>query len=244
MERTTRLRTMWNARTDTWHDHVTSSPAFEKVRAAVLTAAGPAPDDHVVDLGAGSGFLALALAPEVRDIVAVDISDEMLERLRNSDPPENVRTRRADLASVDFPAASLDLVVSSYALHHLVDADKAALVARARTWLRPGGRMVVADMMFGRGRTNEDRKIIQAKVRSLVRKGPGGVWRIAKNAVRFGLRRGTELPATPEFWTDAFRRAGFRDVQFTRIVAEAGLVVGTAPSTPAPSTRAPSSPAH
>jgi len=230
MTRTRRLRTVWNTRADTWHEHVTSSPAFDRVRAAIVAACGTSPDDEAIDLGAGTGFVTLALAPDVRDIVAVDISEEMLERLRQADPTGKVRTHRADLASVDFATESVDLVVSSYALHHLVDDEKADLVARARTWLRPSGRLVVADMMFGRGGSSEDRRIMRAKVKALLKKGPGGVWRIAKNAVRFGLRRGTELPATPQFWTTAFERAGFEDVSFTRIVAEAGLVVGRVPA--------------
>ncbi len=223
---------MWNVRTDSWHDHVNSSPGFETVRTAVLRAAGPKPADCVVDLGAGSGFLTLPLAAKVRVVVAVDISDDMLRRLLEEATglPGDVLVQTADLAVVDFPRERIDLVVSSYALHHLVDPDKEALVGRALTWLRPGGRLVVADMMFGRGRTREDRDIIRAKVRALLSKGPGGVWRIIKNAMRFGLRRGTELPATPEFWVSTFERAGFEDVQYTRIVAEAGLVVGVAPS--------------
>jgi hypothetical protein len=104
-----------------------------------------------------------------------------------------------------------------------------ALVERARTWLTPGGRLVIADMMFGRGRTPRDRAIIRQKVRALVGKGPGGTWRIVKNLVRFELRRGTELPAAPGSWVKALERAGFTSVEYRAIVAEAGLVVGVVP---------------
>jgi ubiquinone/menaquinone biosynthesis C-methylase UbiE len=226
------MRTLWNARTDTWHDQVHATPAFDVVRASLVRAANPGAGDHVVDLGAGSGYITLPLARDVRSVEAVDVSEQMLDRLRAAAAAEdiaNVHTRLADLTQLDMPDDSADVVVSSYALHHLTDNDKAALVARARHWLRPGGRLVIADMMFGRGRTREDRAIIGAKVRALLRKGPRGVWRLAKNVVRFGLRSGTELPATPDFWVAAFEQAGFRDVRFTRIIAEAGLVIGTVP---------------
>ncbi len=49
------------------------------------------------------------------------------------------RSRSVTSEKFWLPPASVDLVVSSYALHHLADADKQALVARAARWLRPGG---------------------------------------------------------------------------------------------------------
>ena len=64
---------------------------------------------------------------------------------------------------------------------------------------------------------------------ALAAKGPGGLWRIAKNLVRYGLRVGQEHPATPEFWQAALRDAGFTDVTFRPVVAEAGIVSGIRP---------------
>jgi len=52
--------------------------------------------------------------------------------------------------------------------------------------------------------------------------GPAG-----KNLVRFGLRRGTELPSSPQFWTDALVAGGFQSVHYRPIAAEAGLVSAT-----------------
>ncbi|HVT75900.1 MAG TPA: class I SAM-dependent methyltransferase [Acidimicrobiales bacterium] len=231
MSRGKKLETMWNRRTATWHDHVGASTAFDHVRAAVLAEAAGSAGSSAVDLGAGTGFLTLALAPDVDKIIAVDVSPSMLDKLAAdaaADGLENVRCLVADLAIVDLPEASVDLVVSSYALHHLRDVDKRALIVRTKRWLRPGGRLVVADMMFGRGATAQDRRILRSKVRSLVRKGPGGVWRIAKNLVRFGLRVGADRPVPPQFWVDALVAAGFGDVEYRPIVAEAGLVIGSA----------------
>ena len=230
MSRALALRDTWNRRTTTWHNHVVNSSAFDAVRERVVDKAGLTGVERIVDLGAGTGFLSLALAPRAGDVLAVDLSDAMLAVLKKdaeADHRANVRTRMADLSTFDLPAVSVDLVVSNYALHHLVDDDKRMLVARMRTWLTPGGRVVLADMMFGRGRTARDRQVIWAKVNALLRKGPGGVWRLAKNLVRFGLARGSELPASPEFWVRAFEDAGFLDVRFEPIVAEAGLVTAT-----------------
>lgn len=85
---------------------------------------------------------------------------------------------------------------------------------------------MIADMMFGRGASPRDRRILRQKLRSLAARGPAGWWRIAKNLVRFGLGAGQEHPASPQFWQAALREAGFSDVTFEQVVAEAGIVRG------------------
>ena len=84
-------------------------------------------------------------------------------------------------------------------------------------------------MMFGRGASARDRVIIRSKVASLARKGPGGWWRIAKNAARYQLRV-QERPVSMQAWAGMLARAGFAAVTATGIVAEAGLVWRERPS--------------
>lgn len=231
-DRSKALEQTWKDRVGSWDDQVASSPAFMKVREKLIEAARPAEDDDAADLGAGTGFVTIALAEHVQSVVAVDIVDDMLAVLREQADARglsNVTTITEDLAHVDFPARSLDLLVSSYALHHLTDEAKARLVRRAHTWLRPGGRIVIADMMFGRGASAGDRRIILDKVRGLARKGPGGLWRIIKNAARFALHKGTDLPVPPKFWTKVLSESGFVDVTYEAVVSEAGVVSGRVP---------------
>ena len=226
------LQRKWDKRVEQWHSHVTSAPAFEKVLDRLLKVSSPQPTDVCVDLGAGTGFVTTVLAPLVSSVLAVDISEAMARSLaeRAADAGlANVSTKVADLKDFQLPQASADLIVSSYALHHLVNPDKQALVARAGQWLRPGGRLVIADMMFGRGGSQRDRDILQQKVIALAAKGPGGWWRIAKNLGRYGLGVGQEHPATPEFWQAALHDAGFTGVTFQPVVAEAGIVHGIRP---------------
>ena len=224
------LARIWDGRVADWHTHVTSASGFDMVRDRLLAIADPGTADACVDLGAGTGFVALALAPLVDSVLAVDISAVMAESLAARAAQaglENVRTQVADLRTFKMPAGCADLVVSSYALHHLRDQDKRALAAEAARWLRPGGRIVVADMMFGRGATRRDREILRDKVTALASRGPAGWWRIAKNLARYGLGVGHEHPAPPQFWQLALRDAGFTDVRFEPVVAEAGIVSGT-----------------
>ncbi len=227
------FRSTWNRRAPTWHESVHNSDAFAEILEAVMAAARPVGEDHAVDLGAGSGFLTIPLASHVATVVAVDYAAEMmqiLDSVATEAQVTNVTSVVANLASFDLPKDSVDLVVSNYALHHLTNADKAALMGRAYSWLKPGGRIVIADMMFGRGRTARDRAILKDKVRELVAKGPAGVWRIVKNVTRFGLGLGDDRPASPQFWLEAMEAAGFVEVEYRSVVAEAGLVVGRMPT--------------
>jgi ubiquinone/menaquinone biosynthesis C-methylase UbiE len=227
------LERRWDRRVEGWHSHVTSSAAFEQLLERLIRLSCPKPTDACVDLGAGTGFVTTAVAPLVSSVLAVDVSPAMAASLGQRaarDGLRNVSTEVSDLRAFQLPPASADLVVSSYALHHLLDADKQALVARAARWLRPGGRLVIADMMFGRGGSRRDRDILHQKVTALAAKGPGGWWRIAKNLARYGLGFGQEHPATPEFWQTALRDAELTAVLFQPVVAEAGIVRGIRPA--------------
>jgi ubiquinone/menaquinone biosynthesis C-methylase UbiE len=208
---------------------VESSSAFDAVLDTVVARAEPQVTDRVIDLGAGTGYVSLALAPRVERVVAADLAKPMVDALVDKAASRrlgNVHPVVVDLSHLQLPESSVDLVVSNYALHHLTDDDKVALVARISRWLRPGGRLVVADMMFGRGASRRDRAIIRDKLVSLARLGPGGVWRIAKNVWRYGARRGTEMPASPEFWMDALSATGFEAISFDPVIAEAGVITG------------------
>jgi SAM-dependent methyltransferase len=93
---------------------------------------------RVVDLGCGEGDLAVRLAEGgAAEVVGVDASAAMLARAVAC---PRVRYQRADLADFELPAASVDLVVSSLALHYVEDLD--GLVGRVAAWLMPGGRFV------------------------------------------------------------------------------------------------------
>jgi len=225
-----RQRRVWSLRAASWDQH--GSAGLGKVTAAALEAAAVKPGEMVVDLGCGTGQLSLPLAESGGRVLAVDVSPVMVSRLEQQASERGItslETVAVPIEDLRLPAGSVDLIVSSYALHHLRDADKARLVSAAFGWLRPGGRLVVADMMFGRGASSRDREIIAGKVRALARKGPGGWWRVAKNAARYLLRI-HERPVSMSAWTSMLRQSGFTGVEVSTIAAEAGLVIGQRPA--------------
>jgi 2-polyprenyl-3-methyl-5-hydroxy-6-metoxy-1,4-benzoquinol methylase len=229
-----RQRRVWSGRVASWDQH--GSAALTAVTAAVLEAADVKPDAQIVDLGCGTGQISLPLATRGARVLAVDVSPAMVRRLESQARSQGAETLDGLVMPIEelvLPAQSVDLVVSSYALHHLRDAEKARLVSAAYGWLRPGGRLVVADMMFGRGASRADRAIIRSKLAALARKGPGGWWRIAKNTARY-LLRVQERPVSMGRWTAMLTAAGFAEVTAATIRAEAGLVTGRRPEDPDP----------
>lgn len=104
------------------------------------------PDWVVGDLGCGTGRLTAALAPFVREVVAVDGSSAMLEaaRERLSDR-DNVRFLAGELEELPLGDAELDAATLVLALHHA--SEPARVLAEARRVLKPGGRLLVVDML-------------------------------------------------------------------------------------------------
>ncbi len=225
------LQADWDARTNTW-DEVSRSAAFLEFRDVVLSAAQVEATDTVVDLGSGTGLLALAVAARARRVVAVDVSASMLDRLRQYAQEQGrtgIELVHGDMRRLPLPDESVDVVVSCYAFHHLVDDGKELAVAEAYRVLGPGGRFVVVDMMFQLGLQRRDRRIIASKVGMLIRRGVPGMLRLVKNAVRVARGR-WEHPSSIDWWQQMVSRRGFELTETRELAHEAGLVSAVKPA--------------
>jgi ubiquinone/menaquinone biosynthesis C-methylase UbiE/DNA-binding transcriptional ArsR family regulator len=98
------------------------------------------------DLGCGTGHLAQALAPFVGRVIAVDASAAMLRaaKARIGDLA-NVEIRRGDLEELPVTDATLDAALLVLVLPYL--AEPALAIAEAARVLKPGGRLLVTDLM-------------------------------------------------------------------------------------------------
>ncbi|MCE5229656.1 metalloregulator ArsR/SmtB family transcription factor [bacterium] len=103
-------------------------------------------DLDVADLGAGTGYLLPLLGSHFHKVVAVDMSQQMLDvakRRIEESGIRNVDLRRGTVESLPLKRAEVDLVLALIILHH-VD-DIVAVLRQVRHALKPGGRILIVD---------------------------------------------------------------------------------------------------
>jgi ubiquinone/menaquinone biosynthesis C-methylase UbiE len=118
---------------------------------ALLLELGLDAESTLLDLGAGTGTFALAVAPHCRSVIAVDVSTAMVARMREKVAAQgatNVECVQAGLLGYEHRGQPVDVVYCRNTLHHLPDFWKA--IALRRTWLmlRPTGILRLRDIVF------------------------------------------------------------------------------------------------
>src|SRR5437016_8644867 len=102
----------------------------------------------IADLGAGEGTLSQLLARRAKKVIAIDSSEKMVEYgadLARKHGVKNLEYRHGDLESLPIRDDAVDMAFFSQALHHARHPDRA--VAEAHRILKPGGRIVVLDLL-------------------------------------------------------------------------------------------------
>ncbi|MEH3119039.1 MAG: methyltransferase domain-containing protein [Methylorubrum populi] len=129
-------------------DYVASAVHAAGEDLQALARLGALPHAAVLDLGCGGGHVAYAVAPQVRSVTALDLSQPMLDAVADEARRRgltNLATRRAGVAALPFADASFERVLSRYSAHHWGDVP--AALREARRVLSPDGRLGLVDVV-------------------------------------------------------------------------------------------------
>ncbi len=119
---------------------------IEHIRNAIVK-----PPYTILEIGTGTGELAIGLAKYCRKVIAVDVSSVMLEfagKKAESCGIRNIEFRKGGFLSYDHKGKKVDGVVSQIALHHIPDFWKLIALRRIAGLLKPGGRFYLRDVVF------------------------------------------------------------------------------------------------
>jgi ubiquinone/menaquinone biosynthesis C-methylase UbiE len=187
-----------------------------------------APHARLLEVGIGTGRIALPLAAAGVRVAGIDVSRKMLEVLREKD--SWIRVVRAEAGSLPFRAAAFDAVLFSHVLHLVADAE--AAIAEGARVARPGGLLILVSEDHDAGPHLEARRLVWDVVEELTgaRRPPDLHARAAAAFARVAARHGAaleertvvryEAPFSPRRAVAHLRR---RDFSSTWSIPEAGF---------------------
>jgi len=142
------IRRHWDRRANTFDDETGHGLVSERQRRAWLDLlsglVGPAPQE-VLDVGCGTGFLALRFAELGHTVTGIDLAPQMIDQARRKAEEANrkIDFRVDDAAALDSADEHFDWVVARHVIWNLPDPQRAV-----EEWvrvLRPGGRLVLIE---------------------------------------------------------------------------------------------------
>ena len=137
----------FDSRARTWDEDASKRERARRVAAAIAARVPALAGKTVLEYGAGTGLLGLALRPLVAGVTLADSSREMLavadEKIA-SGALLDVRTLPLDLTAAPVPELRFDLVCTLMTLHHIPDTD--GILGAFHRLLSPGGVVCIADL--------------------------------------------------------------------------------------------------
>jgi SAM-dependent methyltransferase len=125
---------------------------------AALLSNGVDASSTVLELGAGTGTFALAMAPHCAKVIAVDIAPPMVTAMRQR-CPRNVEVVQAGFVTYEHDGPPVDAVFTRNALHQLPDFWKVVALSRIASCLRPRGTLRLRDLIYDCSPNEVDERI-------------------------------------------------------------------------------------
>ena len=100
----------------------------------------------VLDIGVGTGNLAKRFLENNYRVVGIDQSREMLRVAKHKYP--NLKVRLGEFLKIPFNDKVFDIIVSTYAFHHLNSEEKSLAIKEMIRVLKDNGKIVIGDLMF------------------------------------------------------------------------------------------------
>jgi len=124
---------------------------YDAVLDTVVEMAHPASGKRVLDIGTGTGNLALRCLSHNVQVIGLDPSELMLRKAQEKaggNPRVAFHQVSEPFLCIPYPESTFDAVVSTYAYHHVPHRKRAASVREMVRALKPGGRWVLGDLVF------------------------------------------------------------------------------------------------
>lgn len=129
----------------TLHKEPIPPDVFAGIVDSIVTMLRPEPTGKLLDLCCGNGVITEQLLARFQEVVAVDLSEDFISRLRNAQVG-NLTAFSADARTVRFPENSFDRILLYAGIQYFSDSETVDLFGNLRRWIRDGGVVVLGDI--------------------------------------------------------------------------------------------------